>query len=111
MYRSTLFVEMTITEETLTIKSKPLDRDVTITLLMPDDYNFVEPLNLLLFNDGQEAANLKISKALEQLYNTIRIQPVAVAAIHAGEDRLQEYGVAGHPDFKGRGAKADLYTR
>jgi enterochelin esterase family protein len=35
---------------------------------------------------------------------------VLVVAIHAGEERLLEYGTAGKPDFKKRGARAALYT-
>jgi enterochelin esterase family protein len=29
-----------------------------------------------------------------------------VVAIHAGDERIQEYGIADKPDFKKRGAKA-----
>jgi len=103
-------VEMIVDEESLLIKSQILKREVTITLLMPGEYNFVEPLNLLLLNDGQETENLLLNKTLQNLYSANKIKPVIVAAIHAGEDRVQEYGIAGIPDFKGRGAKAELYT-
>ncbi|MDB5146879.1 MAG: esterase family protein [Mucilaginibacter sp.] len=48
---------------------------------------------------------------LETLYNTNRLKPVLIVAIHAGGDRLDEYGIAGKPDFKGRGAKAGVYTQ
>src|ERR1700712_2027041 len=93
MYRS-FVAEMTITEEILTIPSKLLERDVTCTLLMPDDYNKAEPLNLLLLNDGQEVENLQVKDALLDLSNSHKIKPVLVVAINANEDRLQEYGVA-----------------
>src|SRR6202042_762822 len=69
-----------------------------------------EPFNLLLLNDGQETTNLQFVETLEELTNTNRIKPLIVAAIHAGEERIQEYGVAGKPDFKKRGSKAALYT-
>jgi len=110
MYRS-LLAEMTITEQILTINSESLDREVTITLLMPADYNKAEPINLLLLNDGQELENLMVTQALEDLYVAGKIKPVLVAAIHANEERLQEYGVAGNPDYKKRGTKAELYTQ
>lgn len=103
--------EMTIIEKTITINSTLLKREVTLTLLIPDEQEIAEPLNLLLLNDGQELENLALSQTLEQLYNTNRIKPLLVAAIHAGEDRLQEYGVAGRADFKKRGAMADNYTQ
>ncbi|OCX50822.1 esterase [Mucilaginibacter sp. PPCGB 2223] len=102
--------EMTVAKESLLIKSEILKREVAITLLIPDDYNFAEPLNLLLLNDGQETENLSLSKTLENLYQANKIKPVVAAAIHAGDERLLEYGIAGIPDFKGRGAKAELYT-
>ncbi|QEC77629.1 alpha/beta hydrolase [Mucilaginibacter ginsenosidivorax] len=103
--------EMTIIEKTITINSALLKREVLCTLLIPDEQEIAEPLSLLLLNDGQELENLALSQTLEQLYNTNRIKPLLVAAVHAGEDRLQEYGVAGRPDFKKRGAKADIYNQ
>lgn len=111
MYRSLFFSEMTITEQILNIPSITLGRDVTCTLLMPDDYNKAEPLNLLLLNDGQDLENLKVKEALSDLSNSHKIKPVLVVAINASEDRLQEYGTAGQLDFKKRGAKAAAYTQ
>jgi enterochelin esterase-like enzyme len=103
--------EMTIVEKVITINSLSLKRAVTCTLLMPDEQEIAEPLNLLLLNDGQELENLSLTQTLEQLYSANRIKPLAIAAIHAGEDRLLEYGVADRPDFKQRGAKAGIYTQ
>jgi enterochelin esterase family protein len=110
MYWGWAETEMTITEKNITINSILLNREVTCTLVMPDEQEITEPLNLLLLNDGQELENLQLLATLEQLYNTNRIKPVLVVAIHAGEDRIQEYGIAGKPDFKKRGSKADIYT-
>ena len=110
MYWSLPGKEMTITENTITIKSDHLKRDVIVTLLLPDEEEIAEPLSLLLLNDGQEAESLQLSETLGGLLSTNRIKPVLVAAIHAGEERLQEYGTAGKPDFKKRGSKANLYT-
>ncbi|MBB5396545.1 esterase family protein [Mucilaginibacter sp. AK015] len=110
MYYSTDF-EMKIAQEQFTITSKILDRDVTCTLLIPEDGAVAEPLNLLLLNDGQELENLKLVDTLENLYERNCLKPLLTVAIHAGEGRLQEYGVAGKPDFKKRGAKAGLYTQ
>jgi enterochelin esterase family protein len=69
MYYST-DTEMKIAEQELTITSKILDREVTCTLLMPEDSAVAEPLNLLLLNDGQELENLKLVDALEDLIRT-----------------------------------------
>lgn len=111
MYWGWAETEMTITEKNIIINSALLNSEVTCTLLMPDEHEVTEPLSLLLLNDGQELDNLDIKATLEQLYNTNRIKPVLVAALHASDDRLQEYGVAGKPDFKKRGSKADAYTQ
>ncbi|MDR6942807.1 alpha/beta hydrolase [Mucilaginibacter pocheonensis] len=110
MYWDWAEIEMTITEKNITINSELLNREVTCTLLIPDELEVTESLNLLLLNDGQELENLELIQTLEKLYGTNRIKPVLVVAIHAGEDRIQEYGVAGKPDFKKRGSKADVYT-
>src|SRR5437588_662049 len=83
MYPSWNVSEMTVKQTEITIDSESLKRDVTISLLIPDGYESVEPLN-----------------------------PLLVAAIHAADkDRLQEYGTAGKPDYKLRGSKAAAYTK
>jgi iron(III)-enterobactin esterase len=110
MYANWMEMEVTITENNISIKSDLLKRDVACTLLMPDDNDIIEPLNLLLLNDGQESENLQLKETLQDLMSTNRIKPVVVVAIHAGDERLQEYGTAGKPDFKKRGSKASLYT-
>ncbi|WP_235854052.1 alpha/beta hydrolase [Mucilaginibacter terrenus] len=102
---------MTITTQELIINSDVLGRDVTCTLLLPSDEGVMEPMHLLLLNDGQELGNLKLVDTMENLYERNCLRPVLVVAIHAGEDRLQEYGIAGRPDYKNRGDKADLYTQ
>lgn len=92
------------------VKSATLRRIVEIIVYTPEKVVADEPLNLLLMNDGQEAEGLKIEEALDKLYASMSIDPVVVVAIKASDDRLQEYGVAGIPDFGNRGAKANLYN-
>jgi len=111
MYTSWITTKMDVTEQEITINSDLLKRKVIITLLMPDDYDSPEPLNLMLLNDGQEVENLRLKDTLESLYNTHRIKPVLVAAIHTNNERLQEYGTANRPDSKLRGSKAAAYTK
>jgi enterochelin esterase family protein len=110
MYWSLPEKEMTITENKITIHSDHLKRNVIVTLFLPGETDNGEPLSLLLLNDGQEAENLQLAETLGELLNTNRVKPVLVAAIHAGNERLLEYGAAGKPDFKKRGSKAALYT-
>jgi enterochelin esterase family protein len=110
MYWNLPEMEITITENKIIINSAVLKRHVTCTMMMPAENDVTEPLNLLLLNDGQETENLQLRETLEELGSTNRIKPLIIVAIHTGEDRLHEYGVAGKPDFKKRGSKAALYT-
>jgi len=110
MYWNMPEMEITIAENKITINSDVLKRQVTCTLLMAEENYIAEPFNLLLLNDGQETPNLQLVETLEELTNTNRIKPLIVVAIHAGEERIQEYGIAGKPDFKKRGSKAALYA-
>jgi len=110
MYWNLPEMEIAIAEKNIIIPSELLNRDVTCTLLLPEGDYFAEPFNLLLLNDGQELPNLHLKETIEELTETQRIKPLLVVAIHASEERLQEYGTAGKPDFKKRGSKAALYT-
>jgi len=111
MYLGWNEVEMMVIEDKLTIDSVLLKREVICDILMPEDMDAAQPLSLLLLNDGQEIENLQIKQTLQNLYDNGSIYPLVIVAIHAGEERLQEYGVANRPDFKDRGAKADLYNQ
>ncbi len=79
---------------------------IIISTPMPDDKG---QMNLLLLNDGQDVDKLRIRDIVDSLYKKNLIQPLAVVAIHAN-NRNEEYGVAGYPDFKKRGSKADKYA-
>ena len=100
---------MIVTEEILELSSVYLKRKVICTLIVPDGFENLDRMNLLLLNDGQEIENLQLKTTLATLYEKQQIRPVLVAAIHAGE-RIQEYGTVGILDFKGRGSKAAAYA-
>lgn len=108
MYTAMLLPEVVKTESV--IKSVYLKREVELEFFIPEGLQGNETLNLLLLNDGQETEGLGLLETLNQLYQHYKIEPLVVVAIKASADRLQEYGVAGHPDFSGRGAKAGAYT-
>jgi len=93
------------------LESVQLQRKVEIEIFYPSGLLGNEKLNLLLFNDGQDAAGLLIGETLRSLYEDQKIEPVVVVAIKASAARLKEYGVAGFPDFAGRGSDAGNYTR
>jgi enterochelin esterase family protein len=99
---------MPTTQTSLIISSALLNREVVCTLFIPEG---IMPQSLLLLNDGQDAESLHLNTTLEDQYERYGIDPLLVVAIHAGEERIQEYGIAGEPDFKNRGAKANFYSQ
>jgi len=108
MYTTILLPEVIKTEKT--IQSKYLKRGVELEIFAPDNLLGNEQLNLLLLNDGQDTKELELQNTLTTLYSQNKIEPLVVVAIKASKDRLQEYGVAGMPDFLDRGSKAQSYT-
>ncbi len=93
------------------IHSKILDRDTLIDIFLPFQFeqrNHAYPL--LLLNDGQDGEAIEIKATLEKLTRSKTIKDTIVVAVHAG-DRLQEYGISGKKDFKGRGKYAAEYSR
>jgi enterochelin esterase-like enzyme len=95
--------------ENNTIESEWLLREVKLDFYLPRNVSDPSRLDLLLINDGQNMKELGLEAMLEQLYAAQAIDPLVAVAIHAGEERKMEYGVAGHPDYLGRGTKAGSY--
>lgn len=93
------------------LKSKLLLRDVKIDLYKPAFDVEPENLSLLLVNDGQDLVTMHFEDILGKLYDEERISPLLCVGIHCSADRKNEYGTAKILDYKGRGAKAALYTR
>ncbi|MFZ1785150.1 MAG: alpha/beta hydrolase-fold protein [Ferruginibacter sp.] len=90
------------------IYSRHLQRQVTLTIIstpMPDDKS---DMNLLIVNDGQEMGQFGMREIVDSLYKKKLIKPLLIVGVHAG-DRMQEFGVSGHPDYLKRGDKADHY--
>ncbi len=85
-----------------------LQREVSFDCYLPANTRDVP--HLLLLNDGQDLEQIGFPAMLERLQNTSHPSLWAVA-VHAGAQRLQEYGTARHMDYQGRGGKAGLYTR
>lgn len=92
------------------IESSVLNREVSCVLYLPDLKPAAEPLHLLLINDGQDLDKMQYSSIVNDLYQSSLIDPVLTVGIKAGEERQLEYGIAGRPDFKNRGSKADQYN-
>ena len=84
-----------------------LDREVRVDL-----YDFCNDhgAGLLLINDGQMLEKMQFPEMLDCLSGDRGLRLPFICAMHAGPERRQEYGVAGIPDFAGRGARAGDYT-
>lgn len=92
--------------------SAALKHHTDIEILLPPWYDETPQFSfsLLILNDGQQLGRLKLRQTLHNLYAENRIPPIIVAGIHA-HNRMHEYGVAGVPDYKNRGDKANKYSR
>ena len=97
--------------EEFSLESKFLGREVKVDCYLPRNVADPSQMSLLLINDGQDLVKMDFASILEGLYSGDEpIEPLLCVGIHCGPDRKMEYGVAGHPDYKGRGANADAYT-
>lgn len=92
------------------LTSEFLDRDVKIDCYLPGDSS-LSYSSLLLINDGQDLRTMNFEDILESLAVNDLIEPLFCVGIHCAPDRKNEYGTARILDYKGRGAKAGLYTR
>jgi|KBSSwiS6_1023812.scaffolds.fasta_scaffold00523_8 enterochelin esterase-like enzyme len=94
--------------ENIELYSEYLDRLVKIDFYLPPGFDSQTDFSLLIINDGQDLQAMGFDLLLAELQDQIR--PLICAGIHCSADRKMEYGIAEIPDFKGRGAKAKLYT-
>ena len=96
--------------ENISFPSGFLDRNVVVDFYLPATSTGSSSVNLLLINDGQLMEEMELSKLLEEFYTNNNTVPLLCVAIHAGNERKMEYGIASEPDYKSRGSKAGLYT-
>ncbi|HEX2682323.1 MAG TPA: alpha/beta hydrolase-fold protein [Ferruginibacter sp.] len=93
------------------ITSSFLDREVTVDFYFPPKKDQVSSYSLLLVNDGQDLVTMGFEDILSDLYESGSIHELFCVGIHCSKDRKNEYGTAKYLDYKGRGARAALYTR
>jgi enterochelin esterase-like enzyme len=99
-----------ITTERKIIYSDFLEREVLIDVYLPAHSAGLENISLLLINDGQDLVKMNFAEILN-LSVAQGIEPIICIGIHCGPDRKMEYGTGCQPDYKGRGARAGLYTK
>ena len=100
-----------IRQENMVLTSLQLDRRVEVDLYLCGEARDMRQTSLLLINDGQDLGPMGFAEMLDDLYGRGLVRPLLCVGIHAGEQRMMEYGTAGRPDYQGRGTKADAYTR
>ncbi|MGC4231581.1 MAG: alpha/beta hydrolase-fold protein [Niabella sp.] len=100
-----------LASDILHVRSQYLKREVELRLYVPQKISDPGAMSLLLINDGQDMPVMQLEQILSNLYAQDAINPVLCAAVTAGTERVQEYGVAKKKDYLGRGAKAGEYTR
>jgi len=91
------------------VYSRHLQKHISITVISTPVPKNKGDFNLLLLNDGQDIEKLRVKKIVDSLYKKKLIKPLIVVGIDAF-DRMQEYGVAGKPDYQGKGASAEKYA-
>ena len=93
------------------LTSQFLERELTISVLMPTNVGADGSLPVLYLNDGQDLDRLRLPATLQRLYEQQLVRPFVLIAPHANEQRLHEYGIVGLPDYAGRGGRAAAYAR
>lgn len=88
-----------------------LKREVKVDCYLPANVPVPGGMSLLLINDGQDLVTMQFENILDKLYAESEIAPLFCVGIHCSADRKNEYGTAKILDYKGRGAKAALYTK
>jgi enterochelin esterase-like enzyme len=99
-----------VIQENVQLGSVSLNREVQVDFYLPTRISRPQEMSLLLINDGQELEKLGLVKILEGLYDRGAVSPLLCAGIHAGAERMEEYGTAATPDYLGRGAAAASYA-
>jgi enterochelin esterase-like enzyme len=100
-----------IVVENHVLLSHYLKREVKVDCYLPVNVAEPEEMSLLLINDGQDLVTMQFENILGKLYEQHAITPLLCVGMHCSGDRKNEYGTAKILDYKGRGAKAGLYTQ
>ncbi|MGI4886528.1 MAG: alpha/beta hydrolase-fold protein [Janthinobacterium lividum] len=103
---------LAVREREEVLASEFLGRPVAVSVLLPPGHDAARPAPypVLYLNDGQDLARLHLRATLAALWAQGALAPFVVVAPHANAQRLHEYGIAGRPDYNGRGNRAAAYT-
>ena len=97
-----------IIKRSFLMPAESLGRDMMIDVYRPA----VPPwrlLSLVIFNDGQDLKRMNFENRIRAGYENDQLSNTLIVGVHAGEERMREYGTAGQPDYENRGDKAKEY--
>jgi enterochelin esterase-like enzyme len=98
--------------DTLGIRSRHLATTPMVRVFLPPGYGQSgERYPVLYANDGQDVEGMGLSRTMDSLVASGQMHPIIVVAVHAEEDRLQNYGTAGQPNAQGLGSRAGAYEK
>jgi enterochelin esterase-like enzyme len=97
--------------ESVTIESAALGRSVKVDFYLPSSLHTPSTAALCLVNDGQDLTSMNFGQMVAPMFDENRLRPLIIAGIYCGDDRLNEYGMASSPDYKGRGTKGGLHRQ
>jgi enterochelin esterase-like enzyme len=95
--------------ESLSLESVRLARTVKFDIYTTQAFMADPTSTLLLCNDGQDLLAMNFVDIIRPFFEEGKLKPIIVVGIHCGDDRLNEYGMACGPDYKGRGSRGALY--
>ncbi len=101
--------EVSILNRQFRVVSFYLKREVVLDAVLYTADNRNSELPVIFMNDGQDIEALGLSKSLND-FSLKNERSFLCVAIHSSQERLQEYGVAGYPDYANRGSKASNYS-
>lgn len=97
-------------KEKVQLASSSLNRMVEVDYYFPKKIPFGAKVEMLLFNDGQILEEMDFLSILSSFYRKKRPTLLVVIGIHADSNRMDEYGTANIPNYKGQGALAASHT-
>lgn len=100
-----------IVYQKMIITSLPLNREVTVECWFQKELTADQEYHLLLINDGQMLMEAGFPKVVQSFLDRKINVPLFCVGIHAGKNRLMEYGTMRQPDYAGRGALAKEYAQ
>ncbi|MEZ5057859.1 MAG: alpha/beta hydrolase-fold protein [Saprospiraceae bacterium] len=89
--------------------SKSLGKDIKFVVFLPPGYLGIKKYPLLFWNDGQDLKAVDFKATTENLLSQGRIKRFIGIGVYP-QNRMQEYGTTGIPDYKNRGSDAGAYA-